>query len=127
VANLHQFLPVEDVFTGIAYIETHASKYTKSDLYSIILPKVFTWPSKNYYYVKGRFKKAFQEFALTLPTDPVTTSPAWQTGDSLKYGVYGSVGIYPGLDLSVDQTSNTYRNAVFQSVKTRMMADPNLA
>jgi len=34
--------PVEEIFTGKEYIDTHANKYTKNDLYTKVLPKVLT-------------------------------------------------------------------------------------
>jgi hypothetical protein len=126
VANLTPFTPVEEIFTGKAFIESHAEKFSKNDLYSIVLPKMFTWASKNYYYVKARFNQNDPAYALSLPSDPVTTSPVWQPGESLKYGVYGSVGIYPGLDVSADSVSNSYRNSVFANVRSMMQADSTL-
>lgn len=71
------FSPVEDIFTGKAYIDTHLSKYTKADLYTKVLPLVLTWASRNYYWVKGRLSQTSPEFKLSLPLDPVPSVNAW--------------------------------------------------
>lgn len=114
------FSPIEDIFTGKAYIDSHASKYTKGDLYTKVLPLVLTWASRNYYWVKGRLSQTSPEFKLSVPSDPVPSVNAWQAGHSMKYGVYSSVATYPGLDYSLDKNSNIPRDAVFESVRNQM-------
>jgi hypothetical protein len=44
----------------------------------------------------------------------------------MKYGVYSSVGIYPGLDWSIESVSNQLRDNTLFSVRTKMVADANL-
>ena len=111
--------PVEEIFTGKQYIDTHTTKYTKNDLYTKVLPKVLTWASKNYYWIKARFSQTGYDYKLTLPVDPTPTGlTTWVAGDSLKYGVYSSIVTYPGLDYSAESSHNVYRNLVFTSVKT---------
>ena len=66
IANFDPFSPVEDIFTAGAYIAAHSEKYTISDAYKV-LNEAFTWPSKNYYYVKAKFTQTDPEFMISLP------------------------------------------------------------
>lgn len=56
----------------------------------------------------------------------VAYSAGTALGDSLKYGVYSLPAVYPSLYLSTVTANNTARNAIFKSIKAKMVANAKL-